>query len=672
MRKSSLIILITLAISCVSTLGLYIPPASAIIWIEGHITSDTTWSSVDTYRVINDTYVDSGVTLTILSGVHVQLADGFSLIVQGNLNATGTDTNPIVFTSSRVSPSAGAWNTIDFSGPSNSSFMLEHIRVEYAVNGITVESQGYATIAVSELSNCSQSAIMIKGESNLVIDENTIRYNNNGIESDSSILDGIVIAGNTISSNVQNGIDLTSSSIYNVTFSSNTVSSNTQNGIYLDAGNSLYNVTFSSNTVSSNTQNGIYLSTRSQYASIYNVSAISNNVSSNGGNGIYFYTDGYAPMMFYGTGSIYNVYMSSNIILSNSENGIYLYSYGRAPNGDIHDISLSSNVASMNGGNGIQMYAYGYETLSGNGHGFVYNVSLSSNVASMNGGNGIYLGGYINGHIYNVSMSSNTASSNQQNGVYLEASTHMNGLEQDVVMSTNLISSNHQKGIWIKGAVNGNLTHNSLSYNQYGIFYSTTQNNRAGYNDIYTNDYGMNVTEGATVNAEYNHWGKSSGPYQSSLNPEGKGNPVNGNGVDLDFIPFLTSPQGYINQRPVAALSVDKHTVNINETVTLDATDSTDDGRIDYYFFDFGDGINSSWITLPAVTHKYALNETYYATVTVMDDYGVTSTNAQLIKVQIIVVPEFPSFLILPLFTIATLLAVIVHRKKHGADTEFS
>ena len=30
-----------------------------------------------------------------------------------------------------------------------------------------------------------------------------------------------------------------------------------------------------------------------------------------------------------------------------------------------------------------------------------------------------------------------------------------------------------------------------------------------------------------------------------------------------------------------------------------------------------------------------------------------------------IIIPEFPSFLILPLFMIATLLAVIVYRRKH-------
>jgi len=86
----------------------------------------------------------------------------------------------------------------------------------------------------------------------------------------------------------------------------------------------------------------------------------------------------------------------------------------------------------------------------------------------------------------------------------------------------------------------------------------------------------------------------------------------------LDFIPFLASPIGTINERPVAVLEVDKISPYFNETLTFDATGSTDDGRIDYYFFDFGDGTNSGWTTLPVVTHKYAEEGEYNASLVVM------------------------------------------------------
>jgi hypothetical protein len=45
----------------------------------------------------------------------------------------------------------------------------------------------------------------------------------------------------------------------------------------------------------------------------------------------------------------------------------------------------------------------------------------------------------------------------------------------------------------------------------------------------------------------------------------------------------------------------------------------------------------------------------------------VTMTGNQIVTLRLegFVVPEFPSFLILPLFMIATLLAVIVYKRKH-------
>ena len=61
-------------------------------------------------------------------------------------------------------------------------------------------------------------------------------------------------------------------------------------------------------------------------------------------------------------------------------------------------------------------------------------------------------------------------------------------------------------------------------------------------NNIYDNKYGINISNGATANAENNYWGSLTGPYHPSINPEGQGNPVNGVGTDLDFIPYINSP----------------------------------------------------------------------------------------------------------------------------------
>jgi hypothetical protein len=90
-----------------------------------------------------------------------------------------------------------------------------------------------------------------------------------------------------------------------------------------------------------------------------------------------------------------------------------------------------------------------------------------------------------------------------------------------------------------------NILNNSIWSNEYGILFDTYvygDQIQIHYNDIYLNSIGVNVNNGAIANATNNYWGDPSGPYHTSLNPSGKGNSAGGNGYDLIFIPFLSSP----------------------------------------------------------------------------------------------------------------------------------
>ena len=811
--------------------GFPLHPVNGVIWIEGHITSDTTWNPVDTYRVIDDTYVDPGVTLTIEPGVRVEFADDFSLYVDGSLGAVGTESDPILFTSSRSSPIPGAWNTISFRGvgthelhyddgiaengyaptsdlytyavhfqtPSatpyklcevkyyiddspaafyvdirdaslqqvyyglgtptqagwftvdltsqeisvqedfyvgmkysqlyapelgadtsnpdgesgessteefptgglssldwmiravlgggDEQFALRHAKVEYAVHGVTIESLAPTSIEKSEILSCSETGVYIVGESNALIEGNRIEHNlGEGIATDvSGSRSEITIVNNTISNNQNHGVLIASTEgIYNVSINYNNMSSNGGNAIYLHSDSNfnvnisdvnfksnnilsndgigiyLYgyksfirDVVFDLNVVSANGDNGIYLHSGTWRAIISNVTFRSNTVTSNGGDGIALWSvggGGIGPWAY-----IYDIVFVENVISSNSQNGINLHTTHDTPK--IQYVTFLSNTALSNGGEGIRLYTVG---------GQLHDIVFDSNVVSLNDANGIYIGSthYTKPSMYNLTLTDNTASSNNQNGIFIQANGH-EALAYDSDLLYNKISANSQKGIWIDGGMNSNLSMNSMSYNFYGVCYTTTRDNLATLNDIFINSYGMNVTAGASVSSEYNYWGDSSGPYHTSLNPEGKGNPVNGDGTDLDFIPFLTSPMSTINERPVASFEVDKTNPDVNETVTFDATGSTDDGRIDYYFFDFGDGTNSSWTPLSVVTHKYASEDTYNATLMVMDDFGVTSLDGNLVYAEVTVIPELPSFIMLPLFMISTLLAAILYRRKH-------
>jgi len=374
------------------------------------------------------------------------------------------------------------------------------------------------------------------------------------------------------------------------------------------------------------------LDSRNYPDDIFNVNISGNTVTQNGWHGI----------AVAGDDDIFNVTISQNIVSSNGRLGL-----GVGRSNDVFNITLSENTVHSNGFSGIAVYAEQY----------MFDVIISGNMVYMNLEDGICIDNW--GYAYNVTLLHNLVHSNRDGGIYLDGYYSKPGYYTFLYL--NNISTNNI-------GINIDRTHtislnNSISYNSYGIFYDFSSDNVAHYNDVYNNSHGMYVSGTTKVNAEHNYWGDASGPYHVSLNPTGKGNSVNGDGTDLDFIPFLTSPVGAINQRPVAVLDVDKSNPNVGETVTFDASGSTDDSRIDYYFFDFGDGTDTGWTPLSVVTHKYASEDTYNATLIVMDDFGVTSLDGDMVYTEITVVPEFPVAFVLPILMILSLAVAMLKRK---------
>ena len=352
---------------------------------------------------------------------------------------------------------------------------------------------------------------------------------------------------------------------------------------------------------------------------------------------------------------ISGVIIQQNDINSNN-NGIYAYANSYYC-GYVYNLTIQNNQITANG-NGIYAYAKSYWR-----DGYVYNLTIQSNQITANG-NGIYAYAYADecSYVYNLTIQNNKALSCNY-GLVIQANRYSPKFACDALIINNILSGNTEAGIKII-KVKTKITNNSVAYNTYGIYYESSTGNVAHFNDIYRNSlYGMYISH-STVNAEHNYWGNETGPYHESVNPEGKGDQVNGDGTDLDFIPWLTSPVGTINERPVAVLTADKTEVYINETVTLDASQSYDDGKIVYFFFDFGDGTNSSWTTTSVVKHKYTREGVYNVTLIVMDDFGVKSLDSNQVYITITVVPEFPPTLILPLFIILSKLAILLARKR--------
>jgi hypothetical protein len=306
------------------------------------------------------------------------------------------------------------------------------------------------------------------------------------------------------------------------------------------------------------------------------------------GNGVNV-TDGHATVQ-------------NSVITQNLENGIAIAGPGQ--------VTLENNTLTANG-NGI--------LLTGND---TANVNIRWNKISANNANGILLTG---NDTSNVSINWNEISANNDSGIQVNAAT-LTGL----VVFDNVVSSNG-KGFYISTLTSTSISNETVSYNGVGMLYGAGSHN-ATYNDIYDNGIGMDVLQNATVNAEHNYWGDPTGPYHVSLNPNGKGNRVGGNGVNLNFIFFLTKPAENANVPPTANLLTDKVTVQPNESLMFFGTNSYDpDGTVDEYLYNFGDGTSSGWTTLSIFTHDYSNIGTYSVNLTAMDDYGATSTPAKTV-----------------------------------------
>jgi parallel beta-helix repeat protein len=235
----------------------------------------------------------------------------------------------------------------------------------------------------------------------------------------------------------------------------------------------------------------------------------------------------------------------------------------------------------------------------------------------MSNGDGITL---LGNSILNLNIDQNSVSFNSQTGILLGADDYGN-----TVIINNTLSANHD-GFYASTATPTHISRNYIRNNDIGFYYEKGASHTANFNDIYNNTLAMGASSDATVNATHNYWGEASGPYHASLNPHGKGNPVEGDGVNVDFVFFLSAPIDYSNSPPTPVLWKDKAIVARGQNVAFVGADSYDDGRVDQYFYDFGDGTTSGWTTLSILFHNYSATGTYDARLKVMDDFGVESS----------------------------------------------
>ncbi len=166
------------------------------------ISQNTNWVLAESpYVVAEDVVVTGGVVLTIDAGVVVKFDGNFSLTVYGSIHAVGTSSDPVVFTSSKPLPAPGDWNTVELAGAQNESFQFKNVIVEYARSGVTVRSLGSAAIENSRIADCLVHGIYVEGDANLMVRDNVIERNADGIASNGQKVSGISVVGNSFSGN---------------------------------------------------------------------------------------------------------------------------------------------------------------------------------------------------------------------------------------------------------------------------------------------------------------------------------------------------------------------------------------------------------------------------------------------------------------------------------------
>jgi len=499
----------------------------------------------------------------------------------------------------------------------STNITIREMQLKNKYQAIVLAFTRTCTIKKSDLTN-NHWGIELVGSSSVTVSGNNISNNYIGIYSRNS--SSAIVSLNNITANIDDGVRLINST-------NNHLSGNdlTNNGFGISMGYSSNNNTVSDNDLTGNGL-GIWL-----FGWADNNTLEGNNVT-NGGTGI--------VLSHASSNKIYH-----NNITANSAYGIVLR--------DSPNTKICGNIIA-NDGRGVKLEG-------------AYKTTLKDNDVTNNQIGILFIGSNNN------SLTGNNITDNYD-GIWLIHSSNNNTLRE------NNITVNDE-GIWLDNSSDNIVLRNDIRNNEIGLRIQNSSKNKICHNKF------INNTQQTWSDKTPNYWDNgypSSGNYWSDYNGTDLCSGPSQNGTGSDGIgedEYIIDKNNKDNYPLMGMFSSFNTTLGKNVNVISNSTIEN------FEYFDSNSTIKMHVSNMTAdqtfgfcrvcIPHTL-MNETYHVTVDDAEPHYVNYTlyddgenrwiyfSYEHSTLKIIITPEFPSFLLLPLFMIATLLTVIVYRRKHS------
>jgi parallel beta-helix repeat protein len=634
---------------------------SGTIYIRADGSIDSPTASISTLDNVTYTLTGNISSDAYASGIVIERSN---ITIDGNgytLQSTGMGYRP---------------RGIELEGTQNVT--IQNMNVENFGYGVFLNLTSGSTVSGSNITNNQVHGIWLHNSSNNIVIGNNIKDNRAyGLALGYS--DNNTISCNNITTN-EDGISMFLSSFNNTIYSNNIIN------------NSRYAIEFwhaSNNTIQDNsiTNNGYGL----YFLSSSNNNAYRNNITNNE-YGVYLYLSSHHTL-------------SQNIMTSNKYN---VYVFGALDlDFFIHSIDVSNIIDEKPIYYLINQEYVAIDPTNYPEVGYLAFINCTNmevkNLALTNNGQGVLLAYVRNSRIINSNLSSN------KHGIYIGAGSSNNTIYEDTVTqneygivldgcSDNVVTgnkiTNNDRGINLNFASYNSIARNSITNNCYGLHSDISSDNRIYENNItdstcgglhmvsssdnsfYHNNLIHNAKQATLPASPYNIWDDScEGNYWSDYigsdgNHDGIGDALyEVDPYNIDHYPLMGTFHSFNTSLGCAVDVISNSTIedfqyfDYNETIIMHVSNRT---------------INQTFGFCRLRIPHALINETYHVTINGTEPYYWNYTlfddgdnrwiysSYQHSRLEIIIVSEFPSFLILALFIIATLIAVIVYRKKHA------